>query len=234
MLILGIETATPWGSVALLDDDQVVLEVSLKAGKGGGEYLLALLDRLIRKAGASLAEVRLIAVGNGPGSYTGIRVGLAAVQGLAAALQIPVAQFSTLRIMAENGRAAAEWVASLIDARRGDVYAALYQRTPEGLREIIAPEAVAAAEFRQKLAALPEVLLCGDGGKSYAELWREHGNLRIGPPIWDRPLASQAGLLGLAAWRSGETLPPDRLGPSYLRRVEAEVRLEERIHGHQS
>ena len=232
MLILGMDTATPWGSVALLEDDQVLMEVSLKAGKGGGEYLLALLDPLIRKTGRDLAELGLIAVGNGPGSYTGIRVGLATAQGLAAALQIPVAPWSTLRIIAENGHAAAAWIAPLIDARRSAVYAALYQRTAAGLQEVLAPEALPAADFFAKIAALPEVLLCGDGSKNYAEIWRAGSNIRIGPAAWDRPLASQAGLLGLEAWRCGRVVQPDQLGPSYLRRVEAEIRLEERIHGH--
>jgi tRNA threonylcarbamoyladenosine biosynthesis protein TsaB len=228
MLILGLETATPWGSLALCEDDQIIFEVSLRAGRGGGEYLLSLLDGLLAKSGREMAEIGLVAVGNGPGSYTGIRVGLAAAQGLAAALAIPAVGINTLRIIAENAALAAEWVAPMIDARRGEIYAALYQRATGGLLEVIAPEAISAAKFRERLATLPEVMLAGDASKAYPEIWSAGTNLKIAPPAWDRPLAGQAGLIGgTLAKNSGLGLDPDQLRPAYLRRVEAEIRLEE-------
>ncbi len=231
MLILGMDTATAWGSMALLEDEEIILEVSLKAMKGGGEYLLAVLAMMTAKTGHKLNELQLIAVGTGPGSYTGIRVGLAAAKGLAVALGIPVVALSTLRILAENGRYAADWVAPMIDARRGEIYTALYQSTAEGLLPVIRPEAIAATAFREKVATLPAVLLCGDGGKNYPEVWNGASQLRIGPKAWDRPMAGLAGLLGQSDWRNGLAQHPELLLPSYLRRVEAEVRLEEKAHG---
>ena len=89
MLILGLDTATPWGSMALCEDEEVVAELSLRVPRGGGEFLLGLLDMVIVKTGYRLEQLDLIAVGIGPGSYTGIRVGLAAVKGLTAGLDIP-------------------------------------------------------------------------------------------------------------------------------------------------
>ncbi len=228
MLILGLETATPWGSLALCEDDQVILEVSLRAGRGGGEYLLSLLDSLLVKSGRQMEEIGLVAVGTGPGSYTGIRVGLAAAQGLAAALGIKVVGINTLRIIAENAALAAEWIAPVIDARRGEIYAALYQNTAGDLLEVIAPEAVSAVKFRERLATLPKVMLVGDAAKAYAEIWNVAANLMIGPAAWNRPMAGQAGLIGgLLAKKSGQGQDPDQLRPAYLRRVEAEIRLEE-------
>ena len=230
MLVLGIETATPWGSLALCDDDEIILEVSLKVSKGGGEYLLAMLDLLIQKCGRKLSDLNLIAVGTGPGSYTGIRVGLATVQGLAEALQVPVVGVSTLRVIAENARYGCEWVGSMIDARRGDVYAALYQSTVDGLLEVLPPEAISALKFREKFATLSKVLLCGDGSRAYPEIWSGIQNIQIGPKEWDRPLASRVGLYGSNQWELGLTQRPEELHPTYLRRVEAEVRLEERTN----
>ena len=89
MLILGLDTATPWGTLALWEDGEVVAEAGLKTGKGGGEYLLDLLGTMIQKSGREFRKIDLIAVGTGPGSFTGIRVGLAAVKGIAAGIEQP-------------------------------------------------------------------------------------------------------------------------------------------------
>lgn len=257
MFILGIETATPWGSIALWEDGATLCEMSLKAQRGGGEFLLATLADWLPMTGRTLAELDCIAVGNGPGSYTGIRVGMAMANGLAEGLRIPVYGVNTLRIVAENAvcfpepnlagigppgadhgamaGAGWEWVAAVIDARRDQVYAALYRNSAAGLAEEIPPQSVAATAFAQELAGR-SVLLCGDGGKKYRELWTAFPNLRIAPPDWDRPQASR--LARLAAQNAaadpkrtqpdGGTFDHPALKPAYLKKVEAVARWEEK------
>lgn len=230
MLILGIDTATPWGTIALGEGEEIIFEISLKAGKGAGEYLLSVLDQFIGKSGRKLGDLDLISVGTGPGSYTGIRVGLAAVKGLSAGLNVPVFGVNTLRILAENLRNTSEWIAPAVDARRGEVYAALYHNTSQGLVEVEGPYPVLAKEFARKLRDLSQVVICGDGSKIYQDIWPDDPGVSIAPPAWDRPMASQAIRIALQEWNPQNNLPANELIPGYLRRVEAEIRLEERLH----
>jgi tRNA threonylcarbamoyladenosine biosynthesis protein TsaB len=234
MLALGFDTATPWGTMALLENGEIIFEISLKAGKGSGEYLLALLQSLLKKSERRIADLDLIAVGTGPGSYTGIRIGLAAAKGLAVALHNKVYGLSTLRIIAENARYASDWIAPVIDARRGYVYTALYQNKAEELKIVEAPTLIPAVEFGLQLAGLPAVMLCGDGSKIHQTIWNKYPNLKIGPVDWDRPSGSAAARIGCKefAWQTGTDI--FQLIPCYLRKVEAEVRLEEKLHAAQN
>jgi tRNA threonylcarbamoyladenosine biosynthesis protein TsaB len=234
MLILGIDTATPWGSVALCEDGEMILEFTLKTGKGSGEYLLALLQQILPKTGRKLAGLDLIAVGTGPGSYTGIRIGLAAVAGLAEGLQVPVYGINTLRIIAENARYGTEkagMVAVALDARRSEVYAALYQAESDELRQILPPQTIRAAEFAVKLGEFENIVLCGDGGKNYRAIFETIPSISLAPERWDHPLAGWAAQIARHEWDGKRT---NNLVPEYLRKVEAEIRLEAKLRGAKS
>ena len=235
MLILGIDTATPWGTMALHDargseTNESIFEISFKTGKGGGEYLFTTVGTFIKKAGRKLAELDLIAAGTGPGSYTGIRVGLAAVKGLAEGLQKPVFGVNTLRIIAENARyTATDYIAAVIDARHGEVYAALYEKAGGGLKELAEPRMIAVPEFAAGLAGCSRVVVCGDGSKVYQEIWNNH-KINIGPCDWDLPSAGKLVQIASSEWNPNYKLDLAELKACYLRRVEAEIRLEEKLH----
>lgn len=233
MLILGLDTATHWGAMALGDEEEIFFEISLKSGKGGGEYLISILSQFMAKSAKSLNEVDLIAAGTGPGSYTGIRVGLAAVRGLAEGLKIQVIGIDTLRIIAENGYRAGDWVAAVIDARRGSVYAALYQNTTLGLKEYWPPCYTEVKNFAKKLAALTNVVICGDGGRKYRETWEKNSQFKIGPSAWERPSAANLVRIAAQQWLD-KSEKDNELSPCYLRKVEAESRLEERMNADRS
>ena len=233
MLILGFDTATPWGAVALGNEEEIHFEISVKSGKGGGEYLLSILDQFMAKCGKSLNEVDLIAAGTGPGSYTGIRVGLAAVRGLAEGLKVPAMGVSTLRIIAENAYQSSQWVAAAIDARRGSVYAALYRHSVQGLKEYWPPYYTDVESFAARMASLNDVLICGDGGKKYQGILGKNSQVKIGPPTWDRPSAANLVRIATQLWNSENKTETEALSPSYLRKVEAEARLEERMNADQ-
>ncbi len=229
MLILGFDTATPWGTMALLENNQVIFEISLRAGKGSGEYLLALLQNLLKKSERSVSEIDLITVGTGPGSYTGIRIGLAAAKGLALGTNIKVFGINTLRIIAENARRDSEWIASLIDARHGFVYAALFQNRNQQLETIESPLYISAEDFALRLSSIPSVMLCGDGSKSYQKMWGNYSHLNIAPVDWDRPYGTSAARIGFSSLEQQLPMAPEHLIPCYLRKVEAELRLEESL-----
>lgn len=236
MLVLGIDTATPWGTVALYEghthgDGEIIFEISFKAGRGGGEYLLSTLSNFIKKAGCKFGDIDLIAVGTGPGSYTGIRVGLAAVKGLAEGLQKPVWGINTLRIIAENARfASANYIGSVIDARHGRVYAALFQKNGTGLQELAEPRIVGVNDFAAGLAGFAPTIVCGDGSKVYQDIWNLH-QIITGPRDWDRPSAGKLAQIAGKEWDPSFQPNLTELKAGYLQRVEAEIRLEEKLHG---
>jgi tRNA threonylcarbamoyladenosine biosynthesis protein TsaB len=231
MLILGLDTATSWGTMALLENDQVIFEVSLRAGKGSGEYLLSLLQTLLKKAERKISDIDLITVGTGPGSYTGIRIGLAAAKGLALGTNIKVFGISTLRIIAENARRDSEWIAAMLDARHGFVYAALYQNVNQELQTIESPLYISAEDFALRLEPIPSIILCGDGSKNYQNIWERYPHFKTARTDWDRPYGSSAARIGFLNLNQGNQfqMNPEQLIPCYLRKVEAELRLEESL-----
>src|SRR4051812_38266104 len=124
MLALAIDTAAEFGSIALLDNDRVREEVLLHAPEGFSGILFSEIDTLLKRQNALLSEIDLFAAASGPGGFTGVRVGLSAIKGLAEAMQKPAAGVSNLEALATFGTGSG-LRAPLIDARRGEVYAAL-------------------------------------------------------------------------------------------------------------
>ncbi len=227
MLVLGFDTATPYGTMALVENNVPILDISLNAGKGGGEYLLSILEMLLKKVNRKVSEIELIIVGTGPGSYTGIRVGLAAAKGLSASLEVPVYGLNTLRIIAENARYSYEWIASVLDARRGEVYAALYHNKGD-INTVETPMIIAADKFSIALAELPKVLICGNAGEIYKETWLKYPNLQLAPIDWNRPFGYHVAQIGLNEFKKKKQ--DEEITPCYLRKVEAELRLEEKLN----
>ena len=171
----------------------------------------------------------MIVVGTGPGSYTGIRVGLAAAKGLGEALEVPVYGLNTLRIIAENAGYSNEWIASVLDARRGEVYAAFYHNNNGNIETV----ETSAEKFSSALAKFPQVLICGNAGKIYRQTWLKYPNLTLAPIDWDRPFGYHAARIGLEEFNKTKT-SSEQLTPCYLRKVEAELRLEEKLNATQN
>lgn len=152
-MTLAIDTAADEGSIALIeadpvDGDRVLEEVLIEAPRGFSHVLFGEIEALLKRHGVSLKEIDLFAAASGPGSFTGVRVGLAAIKGLAEVLKRPAIAVSNLEALAEFGRTNAR--ATIIDAHRGEVYAALYGS--EGHQRI--PEAV--IQMSKFLTLLPE------------------------------------------------------------------------------
>lgn len=123
-LILSLDTTGEFGGVALLEDERMLEEVPLHAPEGYGHILFGVIARLLEGHGRKLGDVDCFAAASGPGSFTGVRIGLAAVKGLAEVTGKPVAAVSSLRALAWFGSAPLR--ATLLDARRGEIYGAVY------------------------------------------------------------------------------------------------------------
>ena len=217
MRVLAVETSTLAGGVALLDGDRVVGEYLLDVRVTHSERLMATVDRALGDAGWRIRDIEGLAVAIGPGSFTGLRIGLSTVKGLALALSIPVSAVPTLDALAAALPFAALPVCPVIGARKGEVYACLYRWSGHAMRREWEYLALAADELAARLAE--PMILVGDGAASIRSPYA-----RLAPPARRVPSPACVGQLGLERLRRGETVSAADLVPLYLRPSEAELK----------
>ena len=227
MRVLALDTTTRAGSVAVVDDGRVLVETAGDAARSHAERLPAELLQALAAAGMTTADVDLFAVASGPGSFTGLRIGIATMQGLAFVHRRRIAPISALRALAEAAAAQAQpgtRVGAWMDAHRGDVFSALYQLDQRSgevatLTEIEGPTVSSpqATADRWTSRGLPAAV-CGDGAVKYRN-WLPPGVVVIEPP----PLAASIGRLAMVAHADGLTVAPAGVQPLYVRRPDAEL-----------
>jgi len=222
MRILAVETATLVGSVALLDAGRVVGQNLVDIALTHSERLMATIDRLLQDCRWQIADLEGLAVSIGPGSFTGLRVGVATVKGLALALGLRVAPVPTLDALACNLPFADAPVCPLLDARKGEVYLSLYRWSGSRMERqwgYLALPPRAAAERLE-----PPVIVLGDGAAVCLPFLEGLGaGLRVAPASHSVPSAAVVGGLGSALLESGHGVAAEVLEPLYLRPSEAEL-----------
>jgi len=222
-LLLAVESATPATSVALLRGEVVLAEVRCAAERPTAESLLPAIDALLREAGEALADVEAFAVSIGPGSFTSLRIGLATVKGLALGTGRPAVAVPTLAALACRAPPGPGPVVAMLDARRGEVYAASYE---DGAADPAAPRfegVFGAAELATQLQA--PCRLVGEGVNICGEALHQAlgpGVVQVPPPRGE-PRATDVGAIGAALLAQGAGVDPADLVPRYLRRAQAEV-----------
>ncbi|HEY3068643.1 MAG TPA: tRNA (adenosine(37)-N6)-threonylcarbamoyltransferase complex dimerization subunit type 1 TsaB [Methylomirabilota bacterium] len=223
MRVLAVETSTLAGGVALLDDDRLVAECLLDVRVTHSERLLATIDRMLGDAGWTSRDLGGLAVAIGPGSFTGLRIGLSTVKGLAVALSLPIAAVPTLDALAAALPFAGLPVCPVLEARKGEVYTSLYRWKGAEMRREWDYLALTPADLAGRLAE--PVIVLGDGAAAvespYAEIVPAHRRL---------PSPGSVAWLGAQRLRAGDTVGAADLAPLYLRPPEAE--LKRRGHPH--
>jgi tRNA threonylcarbamoyladenosine biosynthesis protein TsaB len=221
--LLAIDTSTLTASAALLEDTRVVIEKQAVTTLHS-EALLPLVDEVLRAAGVTPRELDLVACGAGPGSFTGLRIGLATAKGLCFALAKPMLTVSSLAALALE--ASSGLVLSLMDARRGEVYAGLFRLRDDDVPESLLEEAVfspaAIVEKARALAAGAAISVVGDGVAVAPEIFAGIGPSPAGASI--TPRAAKVGRIASFRFAAGAA---DELGtatPAYIRLAEAEVK----------
>ena len=232
MRLLAVETSTLTGAVALLEAGSLVAESRVSVAVTHGERLMAAIDGVLRAARWELADVDAFAVARGPGSFTGLRIGLSTVKGLAFATGKPAVGVGTLDALAWRLPYCAYPVCPVLDARKNEVYAALY-RTRDGRLELLeAPWAVAPATLAEELRAAVDgpVVFVGDGVGRFAAVLGEILGARacLAPADLRVPSAVTVGELAGPELDRGEAADPASLVPLYLRPSEAELARERR------
>lgn len=216
MKLLAFETSTEACSVALWRDGEVVERFDI-APRRHAELALPWAEALLAEAGVARTQLDAIAVGRGPGAFTGVRLGVAIAQGIALALDVPVLPVSTLLALAARAPASEQRVLAAIDARMGEVYLGAFARGDRDAWRALQPEAVGAPDA----IALPDGdgwIGAGTGFDAVAGALR----VRLGGRLTSvdataLPHAADVARLGALMFARGEAIAPERLEPAYLR-----------------
>lgn len=223
-LILAVENSGLCGSVALVSASGCLAEYSLISPKTHSKRLLATIDELLRETEVTIFDVDAIAISLGPGSFTGLRIGLATVKGLCMAAEKPLIGVSTLDALAMQLPLQPRQVCSILDARKKEIFAACYKNDTRGVPNLImAPAALSPEALAGRI--LEETVFIGDGIQLYGEFLSE----KLGPLYHEVPPSlffARAGAVAAVAlhlFARGEFLDPLSAAPLYIRASDAEI-----------
>ncbi len=224
MLILAFETSAKAGSVALTEDGRLLGESYQNTGLTHSQTLLTMAQELLTSCGYQPSDVQAVAVANGPGSFTGVRIGVAAAKGFAWGAELPCCGVSTLEAMALGFGAHNGYVLSVMDARREQVYTATFHAENGQLRRVTEDRAISLEELKKELISLKEpVFLVGDGSiLCYNTLSEDIPALVLPPEHRMHQRASGVALAAAALLQAGECCDGSTLTPNYLRVSQAE------------
>ena len=224
MLILAFETSAKAGSVALMQDGKLLGESYQNTGLTHSQTLLSMAENLLSSCGYTLQQVAAVAVAAGPGSFTGIRIGVAAAKGFAWGLELPCCGVSTLEAMAENFGAFDGYIVPVMDARRSQVYNAVFKAEQGNLSRITEDRAISLEDLGKELKELSgPVYLVGDGSMlTYKTLKDTLPSLILPAEHRMHQRAAGVALVAEKMLAAGQCCDAAQLTPNYLRLSQAE------------
>ncbi|TYP53315.1 tRNA (adenosine(37)-N6)-threonylcarbamoyltransferase complex dimerization subunit type 1 TsaB [Thermosediminibacter litoriperuensis] len=233
MKILGIDTSSAVATAALLHEDRLAAEFVLNNRHPHLEKLISMIDRLLTDSGTELKELDAVAVAVGPGSFTGIRIGMACAQGLSHVYGIPLVGVNTLDALAYNLMHCGDLICPAVDAQRGEVYTCLYRWEEGELKRLGNYEVVKAEKLAERLLKLDEkTILLGDGAglvtAALSEGLPARGRINVAHRVFAMPRASSVAAAGLKDFLNGKTWNCFSIRPFYMRKSHAEEKWEER------
>lgn len=233
-LILAVDTSAKPVSCALAQEDRVLATFYANTGLTHSQTLMPMIENLLQVTEYTVSDLDAVAVNSGPGSFTGVRIGVSAVKGLAFADDLPCIAVSTLEAMAENTAATPDAViCCLMDARCQQVYAALFEKDETGtVRRLSEDEAVTVAQMGERLTSLGRpILLVGDGSELCYRVWKDIiPNVFLAPASVRYQNAASTALIACRRFTAGMTITAEELQPSYLRLPQAERELNARLN----
>ncbi len=235
MKILGIDSSGMVASVAIVQDDVVIAEYTMNHKKTHSETLLPMIDEIMKTSEAKMEDLDAIAIAAGPGSFTGLRIGAATAKGLALAIDKPIVPVKTCEGLAFNMWGAEGLVCPIIDARRNQVYAGLYQvlgsievirdQEPMDIHELIEFINNYVADTGKTSDAPPlSVTFLGDGVPIYEDvIWNEiQVSCKIAPANMNRQRGASIATYGSFLFKEGKYMNADDFAPDYMRKSQAE------------
>jgi tRNA threonylcarbamoyladenosine biosynthesis protein TsaB len=227
MLVLALDTSTSRGSLALVCDQRLLAELTLESSTSYLNRLLAGIDYLLQESGCTIQNIGLIVVSQGPGNFTGLRLGLSTAKGLALAVGCPIVAVNTLDALATNFPFAEVPVCPVIDAKKNEIYAAFYRSG--GAAATLSSDYLLLPPKDLAMRIASPTLITGPGLDRYGSLFQELlGDLAIyPPPELNYIRAGVLARLGLEQFLTGSLPDPDALTPFYLRSADAELKKPE-------
>jgi tRNA threonylcarbamoyladenosine biosynthesis protein TsaB len=228
MKILAVETSTRVGSVAIVENESLIAEYTLNVVATHSERLLPAIDQILKDSKLTIQEIEGFAVSLGPGSFTGLRIGISTVKGLALATGKAVVGIPTLDVLAHNVVFSHLLICPMLDARKGEVYTALYRGDGKGILQKLSPDlALKPHDLLQRVKE--PVIFLGDGVDVYRDkLTGNKDNYLFAPSYLNQPRASTLAKLCLEKFRKGEILKEEEIIPLYCRASEAEIMWKEK------
>ncbi len=231
MTILALDTSAKAASVCLASEAKIIGEFFVDTGLNHSRTLAPMLEQLCKNADVPLSEVEAVAVNAGPGSFTGVRIGVAAAKGVAFARSLPCVAVSTLESMAYNLLGSDCIVCALMDARCAQVYNALFRVTGNRVERLCGDRAVSLGQVTEELQQLGEkVVLVGDGAEiAFNSMVNPPAHVVLAPRNMRSQTASSVALAAFQRIQAGETLTPAQLMPVYLRLPQAQRELNKKL-----
>ncbi len=225
MNILAVDSSALTATVAVMADGEIKGEMSFTTALTHSQTVMPMIDELLKNINMKISEIDLFAASTGPGSFTGLRIGIGTVKGLSYGTGKKVCGISTLEALAHNISCTDLLIAPIMDARRSEVYNALYRYVDGTLTEVTAPRALALSDLLSEIRE--KVIFVGDGVKVYKEKIKESlgENAVFAPPQHTLQRAASVAFAAL----NKEAVSPEELGVIYLRKPQAEREREERI-----
>lgn len=231
MLIFGLDTCCMPATAALCDDEKLVAEFVLNCGKTHSQKIMPQIENMLAGLGIVCSDIDCFAAANGPGSFTGVRIGAATLKAMAHAFDKPCVTVSTLMALAQNVMYFPGIICPILDARRSQVYTAMFEGGKDGLGRMTEDAAMGLDELLTELKAKDrEVLFLGDGIFVHRDrIISELGDkANFAPPNLNMNMAGSVAFLGMQAFKRGETKKYSEVVPSYIRLSQAE---RERLMG---
>ncbi len=222
MKILALDSSATVASVALCEDETLLAEYTLNNGNTHSETLLPMVETLLSHFGITVDDVDLFAASTGPGSFTGVRIGAATLKGLAFAKNTPCVGVSTLEALAENAVALGGLVCPVMNARRAQVYTALFRSDGRTLVRLLPDSAMAISELDEMLSTYGEPICFVGDGKQITLNALQKTEARPLPDRLCHQSAYSVAQVALRAYRDGRATDDAALAVTYLRPSQAE------------
>lgn len=233
MKILALECSAVPCSAALIENGKIIAYSFVNVKLTHSQTLMPMVEGLLKSAMTDIGDIEALAVSAGPGSFTGIRIGISAVKGLAAPKNLPCAGVSTLRAMAENYRDTDCIVCAVMDARCNQVYNAIFEISNGNISRICEDRALMCEELAKEIKNISQnskkdVIIVGDGTDVFYKYVNDIEKIKPSDTLHRYQNAVGVGFAASVSFDKGETLPPEKLLPIYLRLPQAERELKQK------
>ncbi|MBE6547532.1 MAG: tRNA (adenosine(37)-N6)-threonylcarbamoyltransferase complex dimerization subunit type 1 TsaB [Ruminococcaceae bacterium] len=231
MKILALDSSACVGTVALCEDEKLICELTTNTGNTHSETLLPTVEQILKLTDTAIDDIDLFACSVGPGSFTGVRIGVATVKGIAFGKNKPCVGISTLDSLARNIACFEGILCPVMDARRDHVYNALYECSNGKVTRLCDDRLISVCDLDRELSSLSEkIYLCGDG-YGLCEKKFNSAKIEFTPQRLCLESAYSAALVALEKYRNGEFVSDFELAPVYLRPSQAERERNEKLKG---